>query len=43
MSHLPTCRTRKERFGLIWVEYSEPDHACKDESHNTFYFQGESE
>ncbi|MET0993138.1 MAG: hypothetical protein ABWY20_03230 [Mycobacterium sp.] len=37
MTHLPTCRTRIERFGLIDVHYSEPDKNCTDESHNRFY------
>ena len=37
MSHLPTCRTRVERFGLITVHYSEPDQNCKDASHDTYY------
>lgn len=37
MSHTPKCRTRKERFGLIWVEFSEPDAKCKDEPHHTAY------
>jgi len=37
MSHLPTCRTYKERTGNIWVHHSHPDPKCKDESHNTQY------
>lgn len=37
MSHLNTCRTRIERFGLIDVHYSEPDPACQDKSHHDAY------
>jgi hypothetical protein len=37
MSHLITCRTRVERFGLITVHYSEPDAKCKDSSHDTYF------
>lgn len=37
MAHLKNCRTRKERFGLIWVEYSEPDMRCQDESHTNAF------
>jgi hypothetical protein len=38
MSHLNTCRTRVERFGLIdVVYYSEPDPACQDKSHHDAY------
>jgi hypothetical protein len=36
MAHLNTCRIRKELTGNIWVEYSEPDLACTDESHNEY-------
>jgi hypothetical protein len=39
MSHLPSCRTRVERFGLITVHYSEPDAKCKDASHTNQYNQ----
>jgi hypothetical protein len=37
MAHIDSCRTRKERFGLIWVEYSEPDQNCQDASHAASY------
>jgi len=37
MAHLPTCTIRKELTGGIWVEFSEPDNACNDESHHRFY------
>ena len=37
MAHLPTCRTRKELTGGIWVEYSEPDQHCTDQSHHDSY------
>jgi hypothetical protein len=37
MSHLNSCRIRKELTGNIWVYYSEPDQHCKDASHDTYY------
>lgn len=37
MSHLPTCTTRKELTGGIWVHYSDPDPACEDQSHHAHY------
>jgi hypothetical protein len=36
MSHLPSCTTRRELIGNIWVEYSEPDQNCHDASHNDY-------
>ncbi len=35
--HLPTCRTRVEKFGLLTVSYSDPDPACEDQSHHAHY------
>lgn len=37
MSHLTTCRTRKELTGGIWVYFSEPDQNCTDRSHHDSY------
>jgi len=37
MSHLTSCRTRVEKFGLLTVYYSEPDQNCTDASHNDAY------
>jgi len=37
MSHLPTCRTRKELTGNVWVYYSDPDRNCTDQSHVDAY------
>ena len=37
MAHLSTCRTRKELAGGIWVEYSEPDRNCTDQTHHDAY------
>lgn len=37
MAHLPTCRTRVEKFGLLTVHYSEPDQNCNDQSHHAHY------
>jgi len=39
MSHTPTCKTRKELTGNVWVYYSEPDRKCNDQSHVDAYTQ----
>ena len=43
MSRLPTCRTRKELTGNVWVEYSSPDMNCEDASHDVAFIQREME
>ena len=37
MSHLPSCRIRRELTGNIWTYYSEPDANCTDRSHHDAY------
>jgi hypothetical protein len=37
MSHLPSCTTRKELTGNVWVHYSNPDPDCNDKSHHDAY------
>ena len=37
MSHTPSCTTRKELTGNVWVHYSSPDPDCQDISHEAHY------
>jgi len=37
MSHTPSCTTRKELAGNVWVYYSIPDPDCQDISHEAHY------
>ena len=37
MSHTPSCTTRKELTGNVWVYYSDPDRNRTDQSHTDAY------